>query len=251
MVGDRDEQDTRAIVRRFLDAVESRDLERIADGLAEDATWQNVPHPVTSGRDDVTGMLARVVTLCERVEWEIVSEVYSGDRAWLERVDRFWIDGSCHSVCCNGVVTVDRGRGLVRQFRDYVDLGEWRARIGPVLECRAAEPAERTVKRHLAAVRSGDPVAMAADYAPHAVLIRGPDVYEGRAAIARYFRSVPDRLGEGELQLGDPSTASDESVSVEWALRRPGQHSIVGLDVFEVSTGRIDRQTVTLDTGDF
>ena len=93
-------------------------------------------------------MLARVVTLCERVEWEVVSEAYSGDRAWLERVDRFWIDGECHSVCCNGVVTVDRRRGLVRSFRDYVDLGEWRERIAPVLERRAGDPSAAAADGH-------------------------------------------------------------------------------------------------------
>ena len=139
---DQADQDARAIVRRLLDAVESRDLERVAACLTQDATWQNVPHPVTSGRDEVVGMLARIVTLCERVEWEVVSEAYEGDRAWLERVDRFWIDGECHSVCCNGVVTVDLDRGLVRSFRDYVDLGEWRERIAPVLQRRAREPGD-------------------------------------------------------------------------------------------------------------
>jgi limonene-1,2-epoxide hydrolase len=141
-VEDQADQDARAIVRGLLDAVESRDLERVAACLAQDATWQNVPHPVTSGRDEVVGMLARIVTLCERVEWEVVSEAYEGDRAWLERVDRFWIDGECHSVCCNGVVTVDLDRGLVRSFRDYVDLGEWRERIAPVLQRRAREPGD-------------------------------------------------------------------------------------------------------------
>lgn len=124
-------------MRRLLDAIDSRDLDRVAACLTEDATWQNVPHPVTSGRDEVVGMLARIVTLCERVEWAVVSEAYDGDRAWLERVDRFWIDGECHSVCCNGIVTVDREQGLVRSFRDYVDLGEWRERIAPVLQRRA------------------------------------------------------------------------------------------------------------------
>jgi limonene-1,2-epoxide hydrolase len=243
--------EVRVIVRRFLDAVESRDLERVAACLADEVTWQNVPHPVKSGRGDVVGMLDGFVSLCERVEWEIVSAAYEGDTAWLERIDHFWIDGTCHSVCCNGVVAVDRKRGLVLSVRDYVDLGEWRARTRPVLERRAGEPAPATVGRHLDAVRGGDPVAMAADYAAEAVLVRGPESYEGRSAIAAYFRSVPDRLGDGELRFDEPSTGADGRVSVGWALHRPGEPPVRGDDVYEVSGGRIDRQTVTLDDHDF
>lgn len=250
-VDDQADQDVRSIVRRFLDAVESRDLERVAACLTEDVTWQNVPHPVKSGRTDVVGMLDGFVSLCERVEWEIVSEAYEADTAWLERIDHFWIDGECHSVCCNGIFTVDRGCGLVLSVRDYVDLGEWRTRTAPVLQRRANEPALATVGRHLGAVRGGDPVAMAADYAADAVLVRGPDRYEGRAAIAAYLRTVPDRLGDGELRFDEPLTGTDGRVSVRWVLQRPGQPPVGGQDEFEVSGGRIDRQTVTLRDDDF
>jgi hypothetical protein len=38
---------------------------------------------------------------------------------------------------------------------------------------------------------------------------------------------------------------------VGWALHRPGLPPVRGDDVYEVSRGRIDRQTVTLDDHDF
>ena len=36
-------------------------------------------------------------------------------------------------MACNGVADVDPAAGLIVAFRDYVDLGEWRARLGDVL----------------------------------------------------------------------------------------------------------------------
>jgi hypothetical protein len=62
---------------------------------------------------------------------------------------------------------------------------------------------------------------------------------------------VPGRSGDGELRFDEPSTRADGRVSVGWALHRPGLPPVRGDDVYEVSRGRIDRQTVTLDDHDF
>ena len=73
-------------------------------------------------------MLGRVLRRSDRVRWDVVSESYGDRRAWVERVDRFWIDGSEYAVRCNGVFEFDRDSGLITEVRDYVDLGEWRER---------------------------------------------------------------------------------------------------------------------------
>jgi limonene-1,2-epoxide hydrolase len=69
----------------------------------------------------------------------VVSSAYDGDRAWLERVDRFWIDGREYAIECNGVYAVDPASGLLDEVRDYVDLATWRQRLGDVLT-RSPEP---------------------------------------------------------------------------------------------------------------
>ena len=74
-------------------------------------------------------MFSFIVPRCERISWDIVSAQYAGDTAWLERVDRFWIDGLEYAIECNGVFRVDERSGLIREVRDYVDLGVWRARL--------------------------------------------------------------------------------------------------------------------------
>ena len=106
-----------------------------------------------------------------------------------------------------------------------------------------------TVKEHLDAVHTGDPEAMAADYAADAVLVRDV-VYSGRDAIAVYFTTVPERLGDGRVEFAEPQMEG-ALVAVAWTLRGGPGDGTSGTDRFEVAGGMIVRQTVTLDGGDF
>ena len=97
-----------------------------------DASWQNVPHPKAVGHDAIRAMLGGILDRSSKVAWDVVSEAYTADRAWLERVDRFWIGGTEYAVRCNGVLEIDAEAGVITELRDYVDLGEWRARLPPL-----------------------------------------------------------------------------------------------------------------------
>ncbi|MGI5272333.1 nuclear transport factor 2 family protein [Nonomuraea sp. CA-218870] len=123
----------RRVTERFLAAVHARDAAAAAACFAADATYANVPHPPAVGREAVAALLGPILRRSERVRWDLVSASYAEDRAWLERVDRFWIDGREYRVACNGVAEVDPDRELITAFRDYADLAPWRAEIGPVL----------------------------------------------------------------------------------------------------------------------
>lgn len=74
-------------------------------------------------------MLSPIFERSSAVRWDLATAAYQGNRAWLERVDRFWIDGSEYAVRCNGVLEFDVPKGVITEFRDYVDLGEWRSRL--------------------------------------------------------------------------------------------------------------------------
>jgi limonene-1,2-epoxide hydrolase len=124
---------TRAAVDRFLAAVESGNVDAVAGCFTDRARYANVPHPPAVGRDAIRAMFAPILGRAERVRWDVVTSAYDGDRAWLERVDRFWIDGREYAIECNGVYTVDPARGLLDEVRDYVDLATWRQRLGDVL----------------------------------------------------------------------------------------------------------------------
>lgn len=131
MTGERDR--TREVVRRFLAAVESADCDAVAACFAEDARYANVPHPPAVGRTGIRAMFAPILSRSERVRWDVVSSAYADGTAWLERVDRFWIDGREYAIECNGVYAVDAARGVLTEVRDYVDLATWRERLGDVL----------------------------------------------------------------------------------------------------------------------
>ncbi|MFC7659781.1 nuclear transport factor 2 family protein [Pseudonocardia benzenivorans] len=92
-----------------------------------------MPHPPVVGPEGVRGLLAPILDRAEYVEWEIVTASFAETRAWLERVDRFRIDGREYAIECNGVVEIDPDSGLITAFRDYVDLGLWRSRLGDAL----------------------------------------------------------------------------------------------------------------------
>lgn len=256
MTGESDVAVTRDVVDRLLAAIEHRDLRSIADVLAPTTTWQNVPHEVFTGREAVVRLLGSILTWSDRVEWEVVSASYDAGIAWLERVDRFWIDGEQHAVRCNGVVAVDTASGHVTSVRDYVDLGEWRARIDPALERMAARPGIDVVDRHVRAVEALDRVAMAADYSFDATLDRAGIVHRGWRGIADYFGTVPQRLHGGAVRFGlpgpVPGAAHDtDLIAVRWHIVDDDTVHASGHDTFRVEGGRIVDQTVELDSSDF
>ena len=125
---------TRGVVRGFLDAVESRDCDAVAACFTEAARYANVPHPPVVGPAGVRALFARILPRCESVRWDVVTSAYDGPRAWLERVDRFWIQGREYAIECNGVFTVDATGTRLAEVRDYVDLATWRDRLGGVLD---------------------------------------------------------------------------------------------------------------------
>jgi limonene-1,2-epoxide hydrolase len=238
-------------VTALLTAIESRDLRLIGRCLSPQARWQNVPHPAADGRDAVVALLADILTWSDEVQWDIVAASYEPHCAWLERVDRFRLDGEWYDVRCNGVIEVD-ATGQVREVRDYVDLGEWHGRVRPVLERLARRAPVAVVARHLAAVHSGDVVSMAADYGVDAVLVRGEDVHRGWNAIADYFDGVPARLGTRTVSFDEVIELPSGNVETRWTITSgESDDRVAGVDTFVVDSGRIVHQTVQLLSDDF
>ena len=71
------------------------------------------------------------------------------------------------------------------------------------------------VKNHLDAVLSGDPAAMAVDYAESAVLIRGTDIYSGITEIENYFKGLPERMRCSKIEFFEPQV-SGKIVTFRW-----------------------------------
>ncbi|GAA4832034.1 hypothetical protein GCM10023201_20030 [Actinomycetospora corticicola] len=125
--------DLPAALARFLTAVEARDAEAAGACFADGAPYANVPHPPVVGPAGVRDLLAPILERSEHVRWEIVTAAVDPRRCFLERVDRFVIDGREYAVACTAVVEIDPEADRITAFRDYVDLGEWRARLAGAL----------------------------------------------------------------------------------------------------------------------
>lgn len=106
------------------------------------------------------------------------------------------------------------------------------------------------IAHHLDAVRTGDPDAMAADYAPDAVLVRPDGTHRGHAAILAYFRTVPDRLGGGQVAFGE-ATVAGVIASIPWRIDGGPADGTSGTDTCQVHDGRITLQQVDLTSHDF
>ena len=116
------------IVESFLNTLPSMEMDKIMSFFDDRSSWQNVPHPqrlVVKKLLKCLGQLSPKV----RVRWDLINAVYEKEKAWLERIDRFWIDDVEYSVQCNGVFELDTVNGIILSVRDYVDLGEWRDRL--------------------------------------------------------------------------------------------------------------------------
>ena len=118
-------------VAAFIAAVGRLDIDAACDCLTEDVRYANVPHPPVVGRDGVRGLLGPFLERCQAARWDVVSAGVTGDTAFAERVDRFWIDGREYRIECAGVYRIADAR--IAEVRDYVDLGVWRERLGTVM----------------------------------------------------------------------------------------------------------------------
>ena len=108
----------------------------------------------------------------------------------------------------------------------------------------------QVIDDHLVGVSSGDPEAMANDYAPDAVLERGADRYRGHDAILEYFRTVPARLAPGRVEV-DRIETEGERGSIWWRLVGGPGGGASGRDDLVVRDGAIVSQIVNLDGADF
>jgi len=110
-------------------------------------------------------------------------------------------------------------------------------------------PAAKVVLDHLDAVRSGDPDAMAADYAAAAVLERPDASFHGRDQIAAYFRTVPQRLVGGVVEFVH---VDRERLQVQWRIVGGPGDGRSGSDHYRIEDGMIVHQSVKLNaSGDF
>ncbi len=118
----------------------------------------------------------------------------------------------------------------------------------------AADPMA-VVQAHVAAVHSGDPELMAADYHADARITRGAQV----VVPLPYFRQAIGRLGDSRVVVKslrrDPAAVADmpgaARIVMEWEMHGGKAAGTAGTDTFVVRGDRIVDQQEVLHTADY
>jgi len=113
------------VVRGFIAACASRDVDEAVAVLTDDVEYDNVPIGKVFGpaavRAALTGDIFAAAADCE---WVIVRQVSTGPVVMNERIDRFRIGDRWLEIPVVGIFELDDGR--IRLWRDYFDLGGYR-----------------------------------------------------------------------------------------------------------------------------
>ena len=242
---------TRKSIETLLQAIESRDLRAVRRALHPNACWQNVPHPAAEGRDAVISLLGGILCWSQRVQWDVLHIAIDGVSGSLERVDRFWLEGNEYAVACHGVFAVDAETGTVISVRDYVDLGEWRQRVNPVLEAMASRSSTEVVRGHLAALKRGAPLEVAGYFALDATLECPEGKVIGWDALADYYTALCTQPKLSALAWDAVQAKAYGKAAVEWRLPVGNENEHSGRDHYEIRNGRIVRLVTTLQLNAF
>ena len=111
------------IVRKFCDLMEQRDAEALRPLIADDAVYQNVGMPASSGVDAIVeNMAAQFSMFPDAYAFEIVNMASDGAVVLTERLDYIQApDGSKPAVPVMGTFIVGED-GKITRWTDYFDV---------------------------------------------------------------------------------------------------------------------------------
>ncbi|MDO8421514.1 MAG: limonene-1,2-epoxide hydrolase family protein [Parvibaculum sp.] len=111
------------IIRDFVNAWPSLDVEKIVSFFTEDGIYHNMMiHPV-KGHADLRNFISAFLKGWSETEWEILNLASSGNTVFAERVDRTKVGGKPVSLPCCGVFEMENGK--IKAWRDYFDMGTY------------------------------------------------------------------------------------------------------------------------------
>lgn len=126
--------DVDQLVRRFITAIETNDLDTACALLSDDCVYDNVPMGPITGPAAVREGLAPFLGACDQIDWKILHQVSrqdgdSGGVVMNERLDRFHLGNRWVEVPVAGLFVIVGGR--VTLWRDYFDLATYRDQMSP------------------------------------------------------------------------------------------------------------------------
>lgn len=122
-------QATETLVRGFLDAWTTRDLDTICSAFADNAVYHNVPVDPIVGISAIRGVFQAFLDAFTEAKLDIVTLAAAPGLALVERVDHFTLnDGGKVELPVTGVFVTENGK--VTRFSDYFDLADFERQSG-------------------------------------------------------------------------------------------------------------------------
>ncbi len=111
------------IVRAFIDAWPSLDVDKIVDFFTEDGVYHNMPIAPVAGREHLRGFIATFLKDWTKTNWDILNLASAGNVVIAERVDHIHVGDKQIDLPCCGVFELENGK--IKVWRDYFDLATY------------------------------------------------------------------------------------------------------------------------------
>ncbi len=111
------------LVRNFIAAWSSLDVEEILSYFADDGTYHNMPIAPVTGRENLRAFIAAFLADWTSTDWDIINITCQNDTVFAERMDRTKIGSRSVNLPCCGVFEMAGGK--IRVWRDYFDMATY------------------------------------------------------------------------------------------------------------------------------
>lgn len=111
------------VVRDFIKAWSTLDVDEIVEFFAEDGTYHNMPIEPVSGKDNLREFIQGFIADWTETNWEVKLMMSRDDTVIAERVDRIKQSDRLIELPCLGVFEMQHGK--IKEWRDYFDLGTY------------------------------------------------------------------------------------------------------------------------------
>ena len=120
--------DNTAIVKDFIAAFNTNDLERIMSFFSEDCVYHNIPLEPATGVEAIRGVLAGFSGMSKEIDWVLHNIAENPEGVVLtERTDRFLIGENWVELPVMG--TFDLRDGKICGWRDYFDMSQFQSQM--------------------------------------------------------------------------------------------------------------------------
>jgi limonene-1,2-epoxide hydrolase len=111
------------LVRNFIAAWSSLDVEEILNYFTDDGTYHNMPIAPVTGKENLRQFIAAFLKDWTRTDWEIINITCQNETVFAERMDRTKIGNRSVNLPCCGVFEMERGK--IKVWRDYFDMATY------------------------------------------------------------------------------------------------------------------------------